>query len=135
MAQAPSVSLAECADLPLIIPDPTLSLRLVIDQIWERTIGAIPYSCIEVNSVAFMKTLVKRGAGVAMLTSVDVLEEVQEGRLVYIELSDARVPLSVLSLISNSTRLQSVPASLLMNAVIQGMTDEPSLVSEIISSH
>jgi DNA-binding transcriptional LysR family regulator len=131
MAGAPSVSLAECADLPLIIPDPTLSLRLVIDQIWERTIGVIPYNCIEVNSIAFMKTLVKRGAGVAMLTSVDALEEVQEGRLVYIELSDERVPLSVLSLVTNSTRLQSVPASLLMNAVIQGMISEQSIVSEV----
>jgi len=122
-----SVSLAQCADLPLIIPDPGLSLRKVVDQIWGRTIGAVPYNVIEANTVAFMKTMVKSGVGIALLTSVDALDEVRDGQLIYVALSDNRVPLSVLALVSNSVRLQSVPASLMMNAVILTMANEPPL--------
>ena len=121
LAAVPELSLAQCADLPLIIPDASLSLRMVIDKIWSKTLGDLPHNALEANSVAFIKTLVKRGAGVAMLTSVDALEEVEEGTLVYVPLSDHRIPLSVLTLISNSTRLQSVPASLMMQSVVHAM--------------
>ena len=67
--------------------------------------------------------LAKAGAGVAMLTEIDVATEIAAGDLVFIPLNDAAVPLSVLSLVTASGRTLSAPASLLLQALAKAMRE------------
>lgn len=127
LADAASISLRDCADLPFIVPDETLSLRAVIDEVWTRHFGDLPFDLVEVSSIAAMKSLVRAGVGVAMLTSLDVMEDEEQGELIYIPLVEDRIPLSVLSLVSRSARPLSVPASLLLNAAGMAMGGQISL--------
>ena len=117
------VAFAECHEHRLIIPDESLSYRSILDTIWAKTIGGRVRAAINANSIALIKTLAKVGAGVGMLTEIDVAAEIEAGELVYIPLSDNGVPLSVLSLVSASGRTLSAPASLLLQALAKAMRE------------
>lgn len=121
LAARGEVGFAECADHGLVIPDETISLRAVLDTMWARTIGGRVRGGITVSSIGLLKALVLRGAGVGMLTAIDVAGEIAAGRLVHVPLAEANVPLSVFSLITAGGRTLSVPASLLVQHLAQVM--------------
>ena len=123
LASRHEISFAECHDHRLIIPDESLSYRSILDGIWARTIGGRVRAAINANSINLIKTLAKAGAGVAMLTEIDVATEIAAGDLVFIPLNDAAVPLSVLSLVTASGRTLSAPASLLLQALAKAMRE------------
>ncbi len=121
LAARADVSFAECVEYGLVIPDESISLRAVLDTIWARTIGGRVRGPISASSIALLKALVRRGAGIGMLTEIDVAGEVEAGDLVFLPLSEQNVPLSVLSLITGGGRTMSVPASLLVQHVAASM--------------
>ncbi len=123
LAGRAEVGFAECADHGLVIADDTISLRAVLDTMWARTIGGRVRGAITASSIGLMKSLVRRGAGVAMLTPIDVSGEIAAGELVHIPLAEPNVPLSVFSLITAGGRTLSVPASLLVQHIAQVMRD------------
>jgi len=124
LAAHPEVSLPQCADYPLIAPDDSISLRDVINRIWAVSIGTNPRFAIVASSVSLMKTMVLNGMGVGLLTAVDAFDEIERGDLVFRPLSEDRVSLSVLSLISASGRTLSVAASLLLQHLAAAMQEE-----------
>lgn len=126
-ASRAEIALAECVDENVILPDPSLSLRSVVDEAWHRALGSLPPSAYYANSIAVMTSLVESGAGVALLTQTEVLRTGDNGKLVFVALSDNNVPLSVMTLISQSVRLMSVPASMLERALLREMDGLPSL--------
>jgi len=123
LADRAEVSFPECADYGLVIPDDSISLRAVLDTIWSRTIGGHVRGAITANGIGLLKALVRKGAGVGMLTPIDVAGELEAGELVFVPLSELNVPLSVLSLITAGGRTLSTPASLLVQHVAQTMRD------------
>lgn len=124
LAERTEVGFAECVDHGLIIPDESISLRAVLDALWSRTIGGSVRCAITANGIGLMKALIRRGAGVGMLTPMDIGGELEAGELLFVPLSENNVPLSVLSLITAGGRTQSVPASLLVQHIAQMMREE-----------
>jgi DNA-binding transcriptional LysR family regulator len=123
LAGRAEVSFPECVDHGLVIPDESISLRAVLDTMWARTIGGRVRGAITANGIGLLKVLVRRGAGVGMLTPIDIGGELEAGELVFVPLAETNVPLSVLSLITAGGRTLSVPASLLVQHIAQMMRD------------
>lgn len=125
LAGLKEVSLQQCTDHPLIAPDESTSLRAVIDRAWAGAVGTTPRYAVVASSVSLMKTMILNGMGVGLLTAIDAFAEIERGELVFIPLSDERVPLSALSLISGSGRTLPVAASLLLQHLAAAMQAEP----------
>ena len=122
LASRPTTTLAECSGYPLVIPDETLSLRRVVDDLWARSIGGeIPHAAVASN-VGIMKTLIKNGFGIGLLTSVDALADIRAGELVFVRLAEERILPSVLCIISASGRTLSVPAHSLLRYLSQQLS-------------
>ena len=121
LAGRAEVGFAECVDHGLVIPDDTISLRAVLDAIWARTVGGRVRGAVTASSIGLIKALVLRGAGVGMLTAIDVAGEIASGTLRHIPLAEPNVPLSVFSLITAGGRTLSVPASLLVQHIARAM--------------
>ena len=58
-----AVSLSECAEYPLILPDETQYLRGILDQMFHE-VGVKPAPFIATNSYALMRDLVDDGLGI-----------------------------------------------------------------------
>lgn len=123
IAALSEIDLGACAEMPMIFPDDSLSLRSITDQIWLRRFGELPYDLVETSTIAAIKSLVKLGVGSALLTPLDVMGQDDLRDLAYVPLKEDRIPLSVLSLVSRSARSLSVPASLMMNSIAAEMAD------------
>lgn len=123
LAGRQEISLSECASYPLIIPSDNLSLRRVLDTAWGRHVGGSPRAIVEANSIGLIKSLTIRGVGVGWLTAFDAISEIDAGALVFLPLSDERVDLSTLSIVSAAGRTLSVPASLLIQHLSQTMDE------------
>jgi DNA-binding transcriptional LysR family regulator len=124
LASRPDIALVECADLPLIIPDESISLRGVLDKAWARSVGGGIRHFISSSGINIVKALVASGVGVGIVSALDVMSEVTSGQLVFIPLADTPAPLSILSLISASGRALSVPASLFIGHLSGLMLDQ-----------
>lgn len=124
LAGRSELDLHECINYPLIVPDETLSLRRIYDQVWAMALGGIEQFAFSVNSINLMKMLVVSNLGIAMLTKMDALEEVRAGTMKFVPLATKGVPLSVLSLISASGRTLPVPVSILIQHLAKAMEAE-----------
>jgi len=124
LAQHEEVSVLECNDYPLIIPNESISLRAIIDQAWKRNAGISPRAVAVADSIASIKMLTKSGLGVGILTPIDIIHELYYESLVFVPLKGNHIPLSILSLISASGRMLSVPASLLLQQIATAMMNE-----------
>jgi len=123
LATQRTTSLAQCSNYPLVIPDETMSLRRVLDELWAKNIGSeLPYAAIASN-VGIIKSLVKNGFGIGMLTSLDALTETRAGELKFIALSEDKIPPSVLCIVSASGRNLSVPAHTLLRQLSQHLSE------------
>jgi DNA-binding transcriptional LysR family regulator len=114
LAGASEVTLAQCADYPLVGPDEAHSLRIVVDRAWAANLEGTPRFAASANSVELIKALVMGGMGVGLLTPVDIVAESEQGLLRFIPLKGSQIPLSVLSIVSASGRPLSPPAALLL---------------------
>ncbi|MFC3444260.1 LysR family transcriptional regulator [Sphingobium rhizovicinum] len=123
LAQRKDVSLAECATYPLVIPGENLSLRRVLDTAWAKHVGGVPRAVAEVNSIGVIKALARRGVGIGCLTALDAISEIEAGTLIFLPVSDERVDLSTLSIVSAAGRTLSVPASLMIQHLAYMMED------------
>ncbi len=124
LAARTELELHECVDYPLIVPDETLSLRPIYDQVWAMSLGGNEQFAFSVNSINAMKKLVVSNLGIAMLTRMDALEEVRAGTMKFVPLATKGVPLSVLSLITASGRTLPVPVSILLQHMTKAMATE-----------
>jgi DNA-binding transcriptional LysR family regulator len=123
LALEPTTSLAQCSKYPLVIPNETMSLRRVLDELWAKNIGGeLPYSAVASN-VGIIKSLVKNGFGIGVLTLLDALAETRTGELRFISLTDEKILPSVLCIISAAGRTLSVPAHMLLRHLSQQLSE------------
>ena len=107
LAGRSSVTLEACAAHPLIYQEHSSSMGAFLGEEMEafkRTHQPVLTS----NTLALMKRLLLRGAGIAFYTRLGFVEEIAAGRLVAVPLDDERLARVRLSLIMSSDRPPTV---------------------------
>jgi DNA-binding transcriptional LysR family regulator len=97
LAGAQRLSLADCADFPLAWPSPGLSLRAILDSAPAARRIRPAFEC---NSLRLMASLARRGSCIAFQTPIGIEQELASGELVWIPLSDKRLPLDRLKVVA-----------------------------------
>ena len=97
LARAQRLSLADCADFPLAWPSPGLSLRAILDSAPAARRIRPAFEC---NSLRLMASLARRGSCIAFQTPIGIEQELASGELVWIPLSDKRLPLDRLKVVA-----------------------------------
>ena len=99
LASAKKLSLADCAAHPLAWPSPGLSLRAILDSIpAARKLRP----AVECNSLRLMASLARRGSCIAFQTVIGIERELANGTLVFVPLSDKRLPVDRLRIVARS---------------------------------
>jgi len=111
-AKLPQVKLAACAQSPIILPDRTMSLRDGIDRSASAA-GIELQPLIQASSPGIIKSMVAERTGIALLTFIDVVNEVRLGKLVFVPLADRDLPVSYLSLMTSTNRYMTAAAALM----------------------
>ena len=108
---APRRRFNACEDYPLIAPAPPL----VIYEQWRALLassGVTPQVAAWSNNVQMMKSLAREGAGVAVLSWIDVMEDVARGDLGFAIISDKTIRPLTLALVVAQARQLSHAANL-----------------------
>lgn len=120
LATQSSARLAECAGYPLILPAPSLSIRLLVDDAFARqSIEMAP--AVESTSVVLIQRLVATGAGVALLNPLDVIEERARGSVVFVPLSDGGLDRQTLRLVARGRGPLTPAAESMAGAVTEAL--------------
>ncbi|MDS9469405.1 LysR family transcriptional regulator [Paracoccus sp. MBLB3053] len=82
-----SVRLSDCLVYPLVLADPSLSLREVVQNLAPA--GSVLMPTVETNSTELMKRLVRRAPHITFLNRVDVDQELRDGDLAFLPLEAA----------------------------------------------
>ncbi|TJZ94254.1 LysR family transcriptional regulator [Paracoccus gahaiensis] len=81
------VRVSDCLTYPLVLADPTISLREVVENLAPA--HAVIRPVVETNSMEMMKRLVRRSPHVTFLNRVDVDQELRDGDLAFLPLEGA----------------------------------------------
>jgi DNA-binding transcriptional LysR family regulator len=96
LSEAKQLSLAECLEHPVAWPSPGLSLRTILDSAPQARKAKPAFEC---NSLRLMASLARRGGCIAFQTPIGIERELANGELVWIALSDKRLPLDRLRVV------------------------------------
>ena len=107
LAGRSSVTLEVCGDYPLIYQESSSSMGAFLGDEMEAFKRA-HQPVLTSNTLALMKRLLLRGAGIAFYTRLGFVEELAAGRLVAVPLDDERLSRVRLSLIISSERSPTV---------------------------
>jgi DNA-binding transcriptional LysR family regulator len=104
LAEHGEVTFEECLEWGFVVPDETISIRPVLESLWRMTMDQPLRESAATNSIALLKSMVKGGVGVGILTGLDVLTEVRTGELRFIPLAYPDVPVSELAVVVQASR-------------------------------
>jgi len=85
-----SISLQECSDEPILLADSSLTLKPLVDSILPPN-GKRPAPPLMTNSIGLLKGALLSGAGIALLSRLDVVNEIEQGTLIFVKLNDERI--------------------------------------------
>ncbi|WP_028239775.1 LysR family transcriptional regulator [Stutzerimonas azotifigens] len=119
LAAQRTVTFAECARYPLILPGPGLSIHTQLRPILVHHRKPLTV-LLESASVELAKSMALRGVGIAFQTRIGIEQELQDGRLVHVPLTAAGPVVSELGVYVRSGR--SLPAAL--DAFIRVVAEE-----------
>jgi DNA-binding transcriptional LysR family regulator len=114
LASAPRQRFSASAGYRLIVPAPPLALAEQLDVLRGVT-GITIEPAVTADNVQMIKSLVREGAGVGILTSLDVHDEVAAGELAFTLIGDAVARPMTLALCVASPRQLSAAAQLLLD--------------------
>lgn len=97
LARQASAVLADCVSWPLIFPAKSMSIRDVLDGAFLRS-GIDVSPAVETTSIALMCRLVRADLGVALLNSIDLIDE--RNTLAFVPLRDPALPSQTLKLVA-----------------------------------
>ena len=98
LSEKARITLAQCQDLPLILADIGMPLRLILDDACLEA-GITLEPIIDSHSLEFLKRSAMQGLGVTFLHRLEVEEEVRRGDLRFVPLVDPLVAPSVLRIV------------------------------------
>jgi len=114
------VSLSECAEYPLILPDETQYLRGILDQMFHE-VGVKPAPFIATNSYALMRDLVDDGLGIAIQTHMEGFSTRRYPNVAYVPLRESMARYSILACcVANSRRLP-ITANLFVERLVAAL--------------
>lgn len=97
LAKAKKLALADCMGHPLAWPSPGLSLRAILDSVPAARKLRPAFEC---NSLRLMASLARRGSCIAFQTVIGIEQELAGGTLVFVPLTDKRLPVDRLRLLA-----------------------------------
>jgi len=98
LAARSSATLSDCVAHPVILPDPSLTLRRHLDEAFQRTAITVA-PAFETNSIELMLRLALLGVGVTFLNELNVVAERQRGEAVFVPLRDRHLKPQRLSVV------------------------------------
>lgn len=113
IARSPDARFSACADQPMIIPAEPLAVYQQI-AVLEGATGIALNRRASSDNIQMITSLVLNGAGIGVLTSLDVQTEVQRGTLAFTRISDSLLRPMTLALCTASTRAPSHAAALVI---------------------
>lgn len=87
LARAADLRLSECLQYSFVRPSASLGIRRVIDRAFEEMGVGIP-GMISTDSTALMKSMLKLGSQLAILSVFDVQAELMRGELAFVPVAD-----------------------------------------------
>ncbi|TDW63376.1 DNA-binding transcriptional LysR family regulator [Novosphingobium sp. PhB55] len=118
-AALPEARFSICADEPMIIPAEPLAVYQQI-AVLEGATGIALTRKASSDNIQMITALVTQGAGVGVLTSLDVRTEVQRGSLAFTRISDSLLRPMTLALCTASARTPSYAANLVIGEFEHG---------------
>lgn len=119
LASLPEIRLARCYESGIIVPGTSMAQRGVLEDVWKRSIGEAITGVSSADSVELLRAMVLAGSGVGILTELDVRQDVDAGVLQFIPLADAKVPLSILSLVTPTRRILTSTSSVIVQQIVR----------------
>ncbi|WP_421695860.1 LysR family transcriptional regulator [Aestuariivirga sp.] len=99
LARSGKLSLSDCAAFPLAWPSQGLSLRAILDSAPAARKLRPAFEC---NSLRLMASLARRGSCIAFQTVIGIEQELGTGKLVFVPLTDKRLPVDRLLLVARA---------------------------------
>jgi DNA-binding transcriptional LysR family regulator len=112
LARKTALPLSDCAEVPLVIPGHSLLIRQMIDEALAKS-SIEPLARVSSNSIILIKSMVKRGGHISLLSQMDVYAELQAGELVFRPVAGRRMRSQILSVCMPKHRMSS-PAAVLV---------------------
>ncbi|AVR04517.1 LysR family transcriptional regulator [Pluralibacter gergoviae] len=103
----------QCLDYPFIIPSAPLMLSGPVEALLNVNKGLIKEAAVS-NNIHMIRSLVKEGIGIGILCWLDIMDEVENGELVFIPLTDPQLREFTLALCITPARQLSLAASMLL---------------------
>jgi DNA-binding transcriptional LysR family regulator len=101
-ASGKSVSLADCAGFPMVIPDRSITVGVLLADAFERASIGVE-TVVETNSIELLKRAATLGETVAFLSEIETEIERRRGDLVFLPLRDAGLQQQELRLVARRT--------------------------------
>ena len=113
LAAAPSRRFSAGVGHRLVVPAEPLAVREQV-AILQGATGATLDVAASSDNIVMIKSLVREGLGVGILTSLDVVPEVESGALCFVEISDPILRPMTLALCTASSRTLSAAANFVL---------------------
>ncbi|GBR01449.1 LysR family transcriptional regulator [Asaia lannensis] len=111
-----------CNAYPVISPAPPLAVAQKLLWLAEET-GLVLNPVCESDDIETIKALIRHGVGISLLSSIDVVEEVREGTLVFVPLDHRRIHNFTLGFCVDQARSLPVAARLVAQALEAGLPE------------
>jgi DNA-binding transcriptional LysR family regulator len=122
LAARAQLRFSHCADLPLIVPGEPLAVSQQIAVI-EGVSGLGLNKVVVSDHIQLIASLVAEGAGVGILTSLDVHTEVKRGLLAFTPIFDPILRPMILALATSSARTPSYAAGMILREIEDGFAE------------
>ena len=105
-----------CIGSPVIVPSPALAVHQQI-AVLEGMTRAVLDKKVTSNDLQVIRSLVMEGAGIGILTSLDVITEVRAGQLTFTRISDPVLRPMTLALCTAAARAPSYAADIVLGEI------------------
>jgi DNA-binding transcriptional LysR family regulator len=127
---AAGVSLADCAAFPMVIPDRSITVGVLLADAFERASIGVE-TVVETNSIELLKRSATLGETVAFLSEIETEVEQRRGELLFIPLRDGGLQQQELRLVARRTlgldATQSKVAEELRQMLLRAGANSPPL--------
>ena len=119
LALSRSLRLSECLRYGFVLPDRSIGIRKLIEAAFEQAnIGTA--AAVTTNSITLMKSMLRLGQNVAILSVFDVHWEVARGELAFVPIAERSVEPETLVIATPSNR-RSSPAARALIETLRGL--------------
>lgn len=120
LARAQSLRLTDCLSYGFILPDASVGIRQVINEAFAQ-LGIEIGSVVTSNSIALVKSMLKLGQQMSVLSIFDVHSEIMRGELAYVPIDDRKLTEEVLAIVAPTHRAPTPAAQALFDIVAVGL--------------